>query len=186
VRVRLGATLIVSPSVRQGRRSTALTTDQSSGRAAKSRLVLRYHPIPEMGFFHLPFISFKALSCVSSPLATMSFRWLSCPFMTSSAVFPWSGKSHGPPNCLHVIVFISPASFLIIRPSTRTSCSLCLYRGSEGRQLTDPRAAPRTLPSGSVTVATRRPPPTLCAGSFTVAPADVTSASFASMSGTSQ
>ena len=47
-------------------------------------------------------------------------------------------------------------------------------------------SSPSTLPSGSVTVATRRPPPTSCAGSFTVAPAAVTSASFASMSGTCQ
>ena len=47
-------------------------------------------------------------------------------------------------------------------------------------------SSPRTLPSGSVTVATRRPPPTSCAGSFTVAPAAVTSASFASMSATCQ
>ena len=47
-------------------------------------------------------------------------------------------------------------------------------------------SSPRTLPSGSITVATRRPPPTFCAASFTVAPAAVTSASFASMSGTSQ
>src|ERR1039458_10653352 len=31
--------------------------------------------------------------------------------MTSSAVFPWNAKSHGPPNCLHVIVFIRLASF---------------------------------------------------------------------------
>ena len=31
-------------------------------------------------------------------------------------------------------------------------------------------SSPRTLPSGSVTVATRRPPPTSCAGSLTVAP----------------
>ena len=46
--------------------------------------------------------------------------------------------------------------------------------------------SPSTLPSGSVTVATRRPPPTSCAGSFTVAPAAVTSASFASISGTCQ
>ncbi len=45
---------------------------------------------------------------------------------------------------------------------------------------------PRTLPSGSVTVATRRPPPTSRTGSFTVAPAAVTSASFASMSETCQ
>src|SRR5258708_385167 len=46
--------------------------------------------------------------------------------------------------------------------------------------------SPRTLPSGSVTVATQRPPPTSRTGSFTVAPAAVTSASFASMSGTCQ
>ena len=46
--------------------------------------------------------------------------------------------------------------------------------------------SPSTLPSGSVTVATRRPPPTSCEGSVTVAPAAVTSASFASMSATCQ
>jgi hypothetical protein len=45
---------------------------------------------------------------------------------------------------------------------------------------------PSTFPSGSVRVATRRPPPTSRTGSFTVAPAAVTSASFASMSGTCQ
>ena len=101
------------------RRSVATTlragagvgTHQSSGRAAKSRLAFRYHAIPDRGFFHLPCISREALLCVSSPLATISFRWLSCAFMTSFAVFPWCEKSHGPPNCLHVIVFISLASF---------------------------------------------------------------------------
>jgi hypothetical protein len=87
--------------------------DQSSGRAAKSRLVFLYHAIPDTGFFHLPFISFKALSCVSSPPATISFKCVSCAFITSSAVFPRSGKSHGPPNCLHVIVFMSLASFVV-------------------------------------------------------------------------
>ena len=45
--------------------------------------------------------------------------------------------------------------------------------------------SPRTLPSRSVKVATRRPP-TSRGGSFTVAPAAVTSASFASMSATCQ
>jgi hypothetical protein len=93
---------------------------QSSGRAAKSRLVRLYHAIPDKGFFHLPCISFKAPLCVSSPLATISFRWLSSAFMTSLAVFPWSGKSHGPPNCLHVMVFIGPTSFHRIRPTPRT------------------------------------------------------------------
>ncbi|HEY4896109.1 MAG TPA: hypothetical protein VII01_08460, partial [Solirubrobacteraceae bacterium] len=63
-------------------------TRQSSGRAAKSRLAFLYHPIPERGCFHLPFISFNAPSCVASPFATASFRCMSCAFMTSSAVVP--------------------------------------------------------------------------------------------------
>jgi hypothetical protein len=88
--------------------------DQSSARAAKSRLAFLYHPIPAMGCFHLPFIAFKALLCVSSPPATISFRCLSCSFITSSAVLPWSKKSHGPPNCLHVIVFMSLLSLYSI------------------------------------------------------------------------
>jgi hypothetical protein len=96
-------------------------THQSSGRAAKSRLVFLYHAIPDKGFFHLPCISLKALLCASSPPATISFRWLSCAFITSLAVFPCSGKSHGPPNCLHVVVFISLASFHSNRPSSGTS-----------------------------------------------------------------
>jgi hypothetical protein len=91
---------------------TSSVIDQSSGRAAKSRLAFLYHPNPETGFLHLPFISFKAGWCVSSPPATISFKCLSCSFMTSSAVFPWSGKSHGPPNWSHFIVFIGPASFV--------------------------------------------------------------------------
>src|SRR2546428_381842 len=91
--------------------------DQSSGSAAKSRLAFLYHPIPDMGFFHLPFIAFKAPLCVSSPAATISFRCLSCALITSSAVLPRSGKSHGPPSCLHVISFIGLARFHSIRPS---------------------------------------------------------------------
>jgi len=98
-------------------------THQSSGRAAKSRLVCLYHAIPDNGFFHLPFISLKALLCVSSPLATTSFRWLSCAFMTSLAVFPWSWKSHGPPNCLHVIVFTRSPSFSWLRIAGRLSAT---------------------------------------------------------------
>jgi hypothetical protein len=92
-------------------RGSGAGTDQSSERAAKSRLAFLYHPIPEMGCFHLLFISFRASSCVASPLATTSFRCLSCAFMTSFAVFPWCGKSHGPPSCLHVIVFMILAPF---------------------------------------------------------------------------
>src|SRR5919204_2443918 len=42
--------------------------------------------------------------------------------------------------------------------------------------------SPSSFPSGSVKVATSRPPPTSPTASFTVAPAAVTSASFASMS----
>jgi hypothetical protein len=92
-------------------RGSEVGNHQSRGRAAKSRLVFLYHAIPDKGFFHLPCISLKALLCVSSPLATISFRWLSCASITSFAVLPWKGKSHGPPNCLHVIVFMSLASF---------------------------------------------------------------------------
>src|SRR5260370_835000 len=87
--------------------------DQSSGRAAKSRLVFLYHPIPDMGFLHRLFISFKALSCVASPFATVSLRCRSCALMTSSAVMPWSGKSHGPPNCLQVMVLIASLPFMV-------------------------------------------------------------------------
>lgn len=36
--------------------------DQPSGSNAKSLFALRYHAIPDSGFFHLPFISFNALS----------------------------------------------------------------------------------------------------------------------------
>ena len=45
---------------------------------------------------------------------------------------------------------------------------------------------PSTLPSGSVTVATRRPGPTSAIGSFTFAPAATTSSNLASMSDTCQ
>jgi hypothetical protein len=79
---------------------------QSSGRAPKSRLACLYHPIPEMGCFHRPFISFEAGWCSSSPPLAISLRWRSWAFMTSSAVAPWWAKSHGPPSCLHVIVFM--------------------------------------------------------------------------------
>jgi hypothetical protein len=109
------------------------SSDQPSGSAAKSRLAFLYHPIPDMGRLHLPFISFKAPSCVVSPLATISFRCLSCAFMTSSAVFPWCGKSHGPPNCLQVIVFISLDSFVAFSGqwsgTKRKSNSKCLAEG---------------------------------------------------------
>src|ERR1700716_2246162 len=86
-------------------------TDQSSGRAAKAFFVFIYHPMPDMGFFHLPCMLFRAPLCVSSPPATISFRWLSSAFITSSAVLAWNAVSHGPPICLQVIVFISLTSF---------------------------------------------------------------------------
>ena len=92
-------------------RRAAAGAHPSSGSAAKSRFALRYHPIPERGFFHLPCISVKASLCVSSPPATISFRWLSWALMTSFAVSPRCGKPHGPPNCAQVIVFIGLASF---------------------------------------------------------------------------
>ena len=40
---------------------------QFSGRAPKSRLACLYHPIPETGCFHRPFISFAAGWCSASP-----------------------------------------------------------------------------------------------------------------------
>jgi hypothetical protein len=101
-RARAHATVLTHPA---GQR-----IGQPSGRAAKSRLIFRYHPIPAIGFFHRPFMLAKALSWVSSPLATISFRWRSCAFMTSSAELPWSGRSHGPPICSHVMVFIRRTS----------------------------------------------------------------------------
>jgi hypothetical protein len=80
-------------------------TGQSSGRSAKSFFVFLYHFIPDTGCLHLSCMLFRALLCDSSPFATISFKWLSCAFITSSAVFPQNGASHGPPICLHVIVF---------------------------------------------------------------------------------
>src|ERR1035438_8606326 len=68
--------------------------------------VFIYHPIPDTGCFHLSCMLFRALLCVSSPPATISFKWLSSALITSSALSPWNGASHGPPICLHVIVFI--------------------------------------------------------------------------------
>ncbi len=112
---------------------------QSSGSAAKSCLALLYHPIPETGCFHLPFISFKARSCVASPCATTSLRCLSCAFMTSSAVCPGCGKSQGPPNCLHVIVFIGLA------PSRRSSSAAHASSGSR-RSSASMRSQPAFAP----------------------------------------
>src|ERR1019366_9892027 len=70
--VRGCSSLLGVPSTRLESAGGASISDQPSGKAAKSRLVFLYHPIPLMGFFHRPFISFKALSCVVSPLATIS------------------------------------------------------------------------------------------------------------------
>jgi hypothetical protein len=65
-----------------------------------------YHPMPLMGFFHLPFIASRASRWVPSPPATASLKCLSCALITSSAVSPRNAASHGPPICLHVIVFV--------------------------------------------------------------------------------
>ena len=98
----------------------AMMTDQSSGRAAKAFFVLLYHPIPDTGCFHLSCMLSRALLCVSSPPATISFRWLSCAFITSSALLPWNEASHGPPICLHVIVFILVSLLRSESPGCRT------------------------------------------------------------------
>ena len=68
---------------------------QSSGRAVKSRLACLYHPIPEMGCFHRPFISLEAGWCSSSPPFAISLRCRSWAFMTSSAVAPPDGQVAG-------------------------------------------------------------------------------------------
>ena len=96
---------------RRGPGRGVYVADQSSGRAANAFLVFMYHRIPDTGFFHLPCMLFRALLCASSPPATISFRWLSSAFMTSSAVCPRNGASHAPPICRHVIVFMFAASF---------------------------------------------------------------------------
>src|SRR5450759_1501144 len=101
---------------------------QSSGRAAKAFLVFIYHPIPDTGFFHLPFMLSRAALCVSSPLATISCRCLSCAFITASALLPWNAASHGPPICSHVMVFIS--YLLSSRLSSRARGSLPRRRRS--------------------------------------------------------
>ena len=49
-------------------------------------------------------------ACAASPAATMSFRCWSWALITSSADSPWWAWSHGPPSCLHVIVFIGSSS----------------------------------------------------------------------------
>src|SRR4051794_17814081 len=87
---------------------------QASGSPAKSRLTLRYHPSPAIGRFHLPFMSFRAGSCAPSPPSTISFKCLSWALITSSAVEPWSSKSHGPPSWRHVITFIGLVSPLFV------------------------------------------------------------------------
>jgi len=65
-----------------------------------------YHFIPDTGCLHLSCMLFRALLCVSSPVATISFRWLSCALMTSSAVFPWNGH-----HMVHPFVYMSLSSW---------------------------------------------------------------------------
>jgi hypothetical protein len=71
--------------------------------------------------------------------------------MTSSAVFPWNGASHGPPICLHVMVFMSLAS-LHRRTSSCCALSAELWRLG-GPQDARARAAPYWR-SPAATVAT--------------------------------
>jgi hypothetical protein len=102
-----------SPSLTTSTRLTGCAVPYSppgsSGSAAKSRWAWRYHRMPEMGRFQRPFIAVSAGSWSVAPLATASLRWRSCALMTSLASSPWCARSHGPPSCRHVIVFISSA-----------------------------------------------------------------------------
>ena len=67
-----------------------------------------------MGFFQRPFIALRALSCAWSPPATICFKCRSWALITSSAVLPDSEKSHGPPSCLHVMVFMDSVPFVVL------------------------------------------------------------------------
>src|SRR4051794_40287370 len=62
--------------------------------------------MPERGCFQRPFIAARASPWVGSPPATMSFRCWSWALMISSADWPSRRRSHGPPSCLQVIVFM--------------------------------------------------------------------------------
>lgn len=79
--------------------SGLLAGGQFSGRALKSRLTFRYHPMPAMGFFQRPFMAGSALACALSPAPTISRRWRSRALMMSSPVSPSSNRSQVPPNC---------------------------------------------------------------------------------------
>src|SRR6478752_10228010 len=63
--------------------------------------------MPLIGCFQRPFMSLRAGSWAVSPAATASLRCWSWALITSSAVSPLNALSHGPPICLHVIVFMS-------------------------------------------------------------------------------
>lgn len=111
-----------------------MTTDQSSGSEANSRLVFRYHAIPERGRFHLPFIASSAVSCVWSPPATASFRCTSCALMISSAVLRWSSRSHGRP-----VAYVSLSSWVSLPFSGRAiNAPAIRFRGNRGRQRARP------------------------------------------------
>ena len=114
---------------RSSRAKWKVGSSQSWGSAAKSRLVFRYHVMPEIGRFHRPFIAFKASACVPSPPATLSLRCLSWSLITSSAVVPRSGRSQGPPSFLHDIVFMTTT---LRAPARRVFLRSCSERQTSG------------------------------------------------------
>ncbi|HVM28052.1 MAG TPA: sigma factor-like helix-turn-helix DNA-binding protein [Mycobacteriales bacterium] len=79
---------------------------QPAERSANALFVARYHPIDRTGWRQRAFISSSAGSCAASPPRTASRRWRSCSLMTSSAVFPRSSTSHGPPSWRQVMAFM--------------------------------------------------------------------------------
>src|SRR3954453_22574464 len=84
--------------------------------------------MPEIGCFHRPFMSLRADWWASSPFATACLRCLSCALITSSAVLPWSGRSHGPPSSLHVMVFMSWPPFAALMPNLGAAWPSALIR----------------------------------------------------------
>ena len=106
-------------------------TDQSLGRQ-QTFFVFIYHFIPDTERFPYPVCVSRAPLCVSSPLATISFKWLSSALINSSDVFHGMGY-HIVPNlctcrCLHICK-------LYLVPDSVTTRAARLERGVDVAQV---------------------------------------------------
>ena len=79
----------------------------SSGSSAKARLAPRYQSIDFLGRRQRPHSVPGFPGWLASPARTASRRCLSRALMTSSALSPRCGASHGPPSWRQVAVFMS-------------------------------------------------------------------------------